>query len=99
MQELQKHITILEQKKRGEIKKKEKYKVIEHKYRVKKKGLNIVLEELKQRLQATTTKIKSYDQRIEQYKINRLSQKDKKSVTQKKVGDLEQHLGYRKESQ
>ena len=30
VQELRKHINILERKKRGEIKKKEKYKVIEH---------------------------------------------------------------------
>ena len=50
IQELRKHINILERKKRGEIKKKEKYKVIEHKYRVKKKGLNVVLKELKQRM-------------------------------------------------
>ena len=42
IQELQKHINILEWMKRGEIKRKEKYKVIQHKYRVKKKGLNIV---------------------------------------------------------
>ena len=39
IQELRKHINILEQKKRGKIKKKEKYKVRENKYRVKKKGL------------------------------------------------------------
>ena len=37
IQEFRKHINILECKKRGEIKNKEKYKVIEHKYRVKKK--------------------------------------------------------------
>ena len=49
------------------LKKKEKYKVIEHKYRVKKKGLNEVLKELKQGLQAKATKIKRYDQRVEQY--------------------------------
>ena len=55
------------QKKRGEIKKKEKYKVIEHKYRAKKKGLNVALEELKQRMESKATKIKRYDQRIEQY--------------------------------
>ena len=72
IQELRKHINILERKKRGEIKKKEKYKVIEHKYRVKKKGLNVVLEELKQRIQAKATKIKRYGERIEQYRINRL---------------------------
>ena len=44
IQELRKHINILERKKRGEIKQKEKYKVIEHKYRVKKKGSDVVLE-------------------------------------------------------
>ena len=49
--ELRKHIKILTQKKHGEIKKKEIYKVIEHKYRTKKKGLNVVPEELKQRMQ------------------------------------------------
>ena len=45
------HIKILKRKKHGEIKKKEIYKVIEHKYRTKKKGLNVVPEELKQRMQ------------------------------------------------
>ena len=76
VQELQKHINILERKKRGEIKKKKKYRETEHKYGVKKKGLNVVLEELKQRIQAKATKIKRYDQRIEQYRINRMFQQD-----------------------
>ena len=49
-----------ERKKRGQINMKEKYKVIEHKYRVKKKGLSVVLEELKERMQAKDTKIKRY---------------------------------------
>ena len=89
IQELRKYINILERKKRGEIKKKEKYKVIEHKYRVKKKGLNVVLEELKQRMQAKATKIKRYDQRIEQYRINRLFQQDQKRVYQQLNGKIE----------
>ena len=38
IQELPNNINFLERKRRGEIKKKEKYKVIEHKYRVKKNG-------------------------------------------------------------
>ena len=50
IQELDKHINILVRKICEEIKKKEKYEVIEHKYRVKKKGLNVVLEELIQRM-------------------------------------------------
>ena len=71
-----------------------------HKYRVKKKGVNVVLEELKERMQPMDTKIKRYDQRIEQYRINRLFQQDQrrlyqqlnrkkkaaKILTQKKVG-------------
>ena len=76
VQELQKHINILERKKRGEIKKKKKYREIEHKYGVKKKGLNVVLEELKQRIQTKATKTKRYDQRIEHYRINRMFQQD-----------------------
>ena len=59
---------------RGEIKNKEKYRVLGHKYKVKKKEVNVVLEELKQILPAKVTKIKRYDQRIEQYRIKRLFQ-------------------------
>ena len=81
MQELRKHISILEWKKLGEIKRKEEYKVIEHKYRVKKEGLNVVLQELKQKIQAKTTKLKRYDQWIEYYGINRLLQLVQKRVT------------------
>ena len=50
--------------------------MVEHKYKVQKKGLNVVLEEQKQRMQAKATKIKRYDQRIEQHRINRLFQQD-----------------------
>ena len=62
--------------------KKEKDKVIEHKHRVKEKRLNVVLEELKQRKQAKAIKIKKYDQRIEQYRIDRLFKQDQKRVYQ-----------------
>ena len=89
IQELRKHINLLERKKRGEIKMEEKCKVIEHKYRVKKKGLNVVLEDLKQRMQAEATKIKRYDQIIEQYRINRLFQQDQKRVYQQLNGKIE----------
>ena len=89
VQELQKHINILERKKREEIKKKQKYRVIEHKYVVQKKVLDVVLEELKQRIQAKTTKIKRYDHRIEQYRINRLFQQDQNRVYQQLNGKIE----------
>ena len=86
---MRKHINILERKKRGEIKQKGKYKVIEHKYRIEKKGSDVVLEELKQRIQAKTTKIKRYDHRIEQYRINRLFQQDQNRVYQQLNGKIE----------
>ena len=67
---------ILERKKREEIKKKEEYKAKEHKYIDKKKGLNVALEEPKQRIQAMMSTIKTHDHRIEHYRINRLFQQD-----------------------
>ena len=51
-------------------------------------GLGIVLEELKQRLQAKSMKSKRYDQRIEQYKINRLFHQDQKRVYQQLNGKV-----------
>ena len=79
---------ILERKKREETKKKEKSKAIEHKYIVKKKGLNVALEELKQRIQAKVTKIKRHDHRIEHYRIKRLFQQGQKRVYQQLNGKL-----------
>ena len=81
VQELQKHINILERKKHEEIKKKQKYSVIEDKYRVKKKVLDVVLEELKQTIQAKVTKIKRYDQRIDSVELTDCSNKIKKECT------------------
>ena len=81
VQELQKHINILERKKREEIKKKQKYRVIEEKYWVKKKVLDVVLEELKQTIQAKATKIKRYDQRIDSIELTDCSNKIKKECT------------------
>lgn len=64
----------------------EKYKELEQKYSIKRKGFNVVLEELKQRLKAKSMKIKRYNQRIEQYKINRLFHQDQKRVYQQLSG-------------
>ena len=51
----------------------EKYKLLEE-----KKGLGVVLKELKQRLQAKSIKIKRYEQRIEQYISNKFHYSTKK---------------------
>ena len=46
--EVRKHMDILECHQRGEIRKKEKYWELERKYNIKKKGIRTVIEELKQ---------------------------------------------------
>ena len=85
--EIRKHINILERHKRNEIRKKEKYNSLEHKYHIKKKGLNTVIEELRQRLGAKAAKIRRYEQRIEQYKQNRMFRYDQKKVYQDLNGE------------
>ena len=49
--------------------------------------MNNVIEELKQRLSAKTAKIRRYEQRIEQYKQNRMFRYDQKRVYQSFSGD------------
>ena len=56
---VRKHINILERDQRGEIRRKEK-------------GIRTVIEELKQRLHAKTAKLKRCEERVNQYKINRM---------------------------
>ena len=42
------------------------------KNKVKKKGLKTVIEELKQRMMAKSTKVKRYEQRIKQFRLYRI---------------------------
>ena len=67
--------------------KKGKHLEIERKYKVKHKGINCVVEELKQRLQAKVFKLKRYEQRIDQFGINRLFQQEQKRVYQEFDGE------------
>ena len=57
---------------RGETrgKRKIKMKELNAKYRLKKKGINLVIEELKQKFIVKKTKVKTYEQRISQFKQN-----------------------------
>ena len=63
---LRKDINILERKRRGESIKKSKYNEISRKYNLTKKGISLVIEELKQRLQAKAFKLRRYEQRTQQ---------------------------------
>ena len=51
------------------------------KYNIKKKGIRTVIEELKQRLHTKTAKLRRYEKRVNQYKINRMCPKSEKSLS------------------
>ena len=79
---LRRDINRLERERRGEArgKRKRKIKELNTKYRVKKKGINLVIEELKQRLIAKKNKVKRYQQRISQFRQNQLFRVNQKQV-------------------
>ena len=64
----------------GKGKKRQTAKMVEEKYRVKRKGLTTVIKELKQRILAEAAKISWYEQRIQQYGIERLFKLNQKKV-------------------
>ena len=82
IKQLRKDINILERIRKGQIGagKEGKAKLVEEKHRVRRKGLIVVIEELKQRVIAKSAKLARYEQRIHQYKINRLFKVDQKKV-------------------
>ena len=59
---------------------KEELGSIYEKYRVKRKGLKTVIEELKQRMLAKSAKVKRYEQRIEQFRQKRIFDLDQKKM-------------------
>ena len=61
--------------------KKRKLSELNERYRVKRKGLKIVIEELKQRLLAKSAKVRRYQQRIEQFRQNRIFYFDLKKMS------------------
>ena len=79
---LWKDVNILERDKRGEngVKGKRIVKNLADKYRINRKGLETVIEELKQRLLAKAAKIKRCNERITQYRQNRMFAVDRKKV-------------------
>ena len=84
--ELRRHVNILERSKQGKLKRKEKYMKLDRKYNIRQKGEKVVIEELKQRLQAKSAKLKRYEQRIHRYQVSRLFQQDQKRVCQQMNG-------------
>ena len=88
IKQLKKDINILERVKKEQIgaRKEGKTKLVEEKCGVKRKGLTTLIEELKQRILAKAAKISQYEQRIQQYRINRLFKVDQNKVYNKLNG-------------
>ena len=80
------HVSILDRKRRGELRKKQVYRLLVRKYKIDRKGLDVVLEELKQRVGAMRAKLKRYEARVKQYQQNRLFVMNQRKVYQELNG-------------
>ena len=78
--ELQKTVGKLNRYVRGKIKDDKKLEQIFKKYHVKKKGVKVVMEELKQRITAKGAKMDRYEKWISQFRINRMFSSNQKRV-------------------
>ena len=89
IKKLRQDVNLLTRDLKGELgsKKKQKMKELYEEYRVKKKGLKIVIEELKQRMLAKSAEVKRYEQRIEQFRQNRIFDLDQKKIYAKLNGN------------
>ena len=84
IKKLRQDVNLLTRKLKGELgsKKKQKIKKLYEKYRVKRKGLKTVIEELKQRMLAKSAKVKRYEQRIDQFRRTGFLTSTKRRSTQ-----------------
>ena len=82
IKKLRQDVNLLTRDLKGELglKKKQTMKELYEKYRVKKKGLKTVIEELKQRMLVKSAKVKRYEQRIKQFRQKRIFDLDQKKV-------------------
>ena len=93
IKQLKKDINILERVKKGQIGE-GKAKLIGEMYGVKRKVLTIVIEEIKQKILTKAAKLSRYEQRIQQYRINRLFKVDQKKVYNEFDGKTGSSNGY-----
>ena len=82
IKKLRQDVSLLTRDLKGEMgsNKKQKMKGLFEKYRIKRKGLKTVIEELKQRMLAKSTKVKRYEQRIERFRQNRIFDLNQKKI-------------------
>ena len=86
IQNLRKDLSKLEEWKNNNLWSERKKELLERQYHVKNKGINAVVEELKQRIKAKTAKIRKYEERSKQFMQNRLFQTNQKRLFEKLEG-------------
>ena len=85
--ELRGAVGMLQRKQKGEIKKWEGASYIERKYHVKKKGIETVIDELRQRIVALATRMERYTNRVKQYRQSKLFETKQKRLYLKLNGE------------
>ena len=87
IKKIQSEISILQRKERAELRTDSKYTRLKEKYNIRRKGTEVVMEELKQRLKAKRPKVIRYEQRVKQYRQNKLFISDQKRFYQEINGN------------
>ena len=77
---LRKDLSRLDKWKSNQLKSMAVKEQLETRYKVKKKGIGVVIEELKQQVVAKAAKVKRYEGRVEQYRQNRMYQSNQKRL-------------------
>ena len=72
IKELRKDLSQLQASKDKNISNFRQWERLETKHRIRVKRLNVVIEELKQRITAIATKVRRYQERVDSYRQNRL---------------------------
>ena len=80
IKELRKDLSQLEASKDKGISNFRHWERLERKYSIRVKRLNVVVEELKQRITATAAKVRRYQGRVDSYKQNRLFEDNQRQI-------------------
>lgn len=91
VEQLRKDISRLEKVVKGECIREKVVESLERKYKLARKGQSVVLEELKQRVTAQAAKLKRYDERITQFKQNRMFESNRKRLFEEIEGVKRDH--------
>ena len=80
IEELSKDLSQLESSKDEEVSNVRYWKTLERKYKIRIKTLGVVIEELKQRIDAIAAKVRTYQERVDRFRQNRMFQNNQRQL-------------------